>query len=58
MIIITNQSGIGRSYFAKKLLDFHNSMNLFLKKKAKIDKFYYCPFHPLSSIKKYKRKLI
>ncbi len=58
VIIITNQSGIGRGYFTeKKLLDFHNSMNFFLKKKkAKIDKFYYCPFHPLSSIKKYKKK--
>ena len=60
LIIVTNQSGIARGYFTEeKLLDFHKSMNSFLKKhKAKIDKFYYCAFHPFSSIKKYKKKLI
>lgn len=58
IIVVTNQSGIARGYFTEeKLLDFHKSMNSFLKKhKAKIDKFYYCAFHPMSSIKKYKKK--
>ena len=29
-------------------------MNLILKEKAKIDKFYYCPYHPKGNIKKFK----
>ena len=29
---------------------------LLLKKNAKIDKFYFCPFHPKGVIKKYKKK--
>ncbi len=58
IIVVTNQSGIARGYFSEKNLnEFHKSMKQQLKKKkAKIDKFYYCPFHPKGIIKKYSKK--
>tara|TARA_B100000989_G_scaffold39862_1_gene25295 strand:- start:122 stop:631 length:510 start_codon:yes stop_codon:yes gene_type:complete len=57
VIIITNQSGIARGYFSeKKLKEFHKLMNLMIsKKKAKIDSFYFCPYHPKGKIKKYSK---
>ena len=58
VIVVTNQSGIARGLFKEKNLHtFHRNMKkLLLKKKAKIDKFYFCPFHPKGVIKKYKKK--
>ncbi len=58
VIVITNQSGIARGFFDENDLNkFHKQMNLELKKKnAKIDKFYFCPFHPKGSVKKYSKK--
>jgi D-glycero-D-manno-heptose 1,7-bisphosphate phosphatase len=46
VIIITNQSGIGRGYFKESDLNkFHNEMNRRLnKEKANIDEFFYCPY--------------
>ncbi|MBW2984842.1 HAD family hydrolase [Candidatus Woesearchaeota archaeon] len=48
LIIITNQSGIGRGYYSED--DFHNFNNHLvdeLKKCGiKIEKTYYCPHHP------------
>ena len=57
VVVITNQSGIARGFYTeKKLREFHNFMNLILKKKqSKIDNFYYCPFHPSGKINKYKK---
>lgn len=48
IIIITNQSGIGRGYFREKdLRKLHQWLFRELKKrKIKIDKIYYCPHHP------------
>ena len=47
VIIITNQSGIGRGYYQKKDVKlFHNYMSDILKKdNAWIDKFYFSPYH-------------
>lgn len=58
VIVVTNQSGIARGFFKKKhLYNFHTHMNnLLFKKQAKIDKFYFCPYHPKGIIKKYKKK--
>lgn len=60
VIVVTNQSGVARGYFSeKKLINFHKHMNLILKKnKAKIDKFYYCPYHPKGIVKKYSKNSI
>lgn len=58
VIIITNQSGIGRKYYSsgdvKKL---HNWINNKLKNyQAKIDDFYFCPHHPTEAKGRYKKK--
>ena len=48
VIIITNQSGIGRGFYSKKefliLMDWVKKK--FLENNSVIDKFYYCPHHP------------
>lgn len=48
LILITNQSGIGRGYFTeKKLLQIHESLQKMLDKKGvKLDGIYYCPHIP------------
>lgn len=48
VIVITNQSGIGRGYLSSEVAE---SINLHLNEildegGAKIDAFYYCPHHP------------
>ena len=47
-VVVTNQSGIARGFFTEQeLKKFHTGMNYILKKKkAIIDTFFYCPFHP------------
>ena len=48
LIIITNQSGIGRGYYTKKdFLVFNNHLkNELLKEGIKINKTYFCPHKP------------
>ena len=57
VIVITNQSGVARGYFTEEQLNkFHKNLNYLLKKNnAKIDNFFYCPYHPQAKIKKYKK---
>ena len=58
VVVVTNQSGIARGYFTEnQLKDFHEFMNFKLAKyNAKINNFYYCPYHPKGKIKKYRKK--
>ena len=58
MIIITNQSGIGRGLIKiKELENLHNYLRKKIKKdRAKIDDIFYCPFHPEFGKGKYKKK--
>ena len=60
VVVVTNQSGIARGFFTEQeLKKFHNGMNYILKqKKAIIDTFFYCPFHPNGKIKNIKKKVI
>ena len=60
VIVITNQSGVARGLHTEKdVLKLHNWINKELKKKgAKIDDFFYCPYHPFGLIKKYKKNSI
>ena len=46
VVVITNQSGIGRGFFdCKDVENFHFKMNLeLLKFNAKIDRFYFCSY--------------
>ena len=57
VIVITNQSGIGRGIFTEE--DFQK-INLWIlneleKNGAVIDRVYYCPTHPTEGIGKYKK---
>ncbi len=58
VIIITNQSGIGRGLIKiKELENLHNYLRKKIKKdRAKIDDIFYCPFHPEFGRGKYKKK--
>lgn len=55
VVVLTNQSGIAREKFTKEeVVKVHNEMGAyFLSKGAKIDDWYYCPFH-LKGIAKYR----
>ena len=48
VIVISNQSGIARKFYTEKdVIRLHKWMNSELKKiNAKVDKFYFCPYHP------------
>ena len=58
VIIITNQSGIGRGLKKKKQLSLiHNYLkNTIKKNNAKIDDVYFCPYHPIFGKGKYKKR--
>lgn len=57
IVIITNQSGIGRGYYKESdVINLHNWMDQeFIKNGIKVDKWYYCPHHPDSTESKYKK---
>ena len=57
VIIVTNQSGVARGYFSvKQLRKFHNNFIYKLnKRKAYVDKIYFCPFYKKGKILKYKK---
>jgi histidinol-phosphate phosphatase family protein len=48
VVVITNQSGVGRGKFTEETLgQIHQKMlNEFKKQGARIDSIYYCPHHP------------
>lgn len=48
VVVITNQSGIGRGYFTEETLSrIHEKMEHELKQQgARVDAIYYCPHHP------------
>ena len=57
IIIITNQSGIARGYFSEDdFLKINGWMfDMFSEKGISITQTYYCPFHPIKGIGKYKK---
>lgn len=57
IIVVTNQSGIGRGlYTEKSYLNFQNQIHdLFRASGCSIDKTYYCPFHPTEGLGRYKK---
>lgn len=58
LIIITNQSGIGRGYYSEE--DFLNlnawMVDYLMQKGIRISKVYYCPHHPNAIIGRYRKK--
>ena len=58
VVVVTNQSGVARGYFQISQI---KKLHLYMSKQlklfgAKIDAFYFCPFHIDGVIKKYKKK--
>lgn len=58
VVVVTNQSGVARGFFTiRDIQKIHAYIQKKLKENsAKIDAFYYCPFHKDGIIKKYKKK--
>jgi D-glycero-D-manno-heptose 1,7-bisphosphate phosphatase len=57
VVVVTNQSGVARGFFTiKDVKKIHSHIQKKLKEnEAKIDAFYYCPFHKDGIVKKYKK---
>ena len=56
IVVITNQSGVGRGYFTENdVIKFHKILDKKISNKKIIDKYYYCPFHPTKAFGKYKK---
>ncbi|MDY0190521.1 MAG: D-glycero-beta-D-manno-heptose 1,7-bisphosphate 7-phosphatase [Desulfuromonas sp.] len=57
VVVVTNQSGVGRGYYSEKDVD---CLHKFIQQQlcaigAHIDAFYYCPHHPTKGLGQYKR---
>ncbi len=57
LIVITNQSGVARGFFTVDAVKkIHKLINRDLKKTGcKIHDFYFCPYHPQGTIKRYSK---
>lgn len=58
VVVVSNQSGVARGFFTiKDVKKIHSHIQKKLKENdAKIDAFYFCPFHEDGIVKKYKKK--
>lgn len=56
LIVVTNQSGIGRGLYTERdLLEIHTSLVKFLEERgAAVDCIYFCPHHPTLAIPEYR----
>jgi D-glycero-D-manno-heptose 1,7-bisphosphate phosphatase len=56
VLVVTNQSGVARGYYDEATVDrLHAWMNEQLAEiGAKIDAFYYCPYHPDGDVEEYR----
>jgi len=56
VIVVTNQSGVARGYFSEKqLCEIHRVLSALLAKDgAHIDRYYYCPHHPVEGNSPYR----
>ena len=56
VVVITNQAGIGRGYYTEQDFLFLRDWmcQRFIERNAQIDDVFYCPFHPIYGIGKYK----
>jgi D-glycero-D-manno-heptose 1,7-bisphosphate phosphatase len=58
VFVVTNQAGIGRGYFTEQ--QFHEltlwMCRVFLDRGVKIERVYFCPFHPEHGVGDYKRE--
>jgi D-glycero-D-manno-heptose 1,7-bisphosphate phosphatase len=56
-VVVTNQAGVARGYFAESLVDLvHDRVRLMLAESgARLDGIYYCPHHPEVGAPAYRR---
>ena len=56
VIVVTNQSGVARGYYTEDdVVALHKYADtLLFEEGARIDKWYYCPHHPVFGVGKYK----
>jgi D-glycero-D-manno-heptose 1,7-bisphosphate phosphatase len=57
VIVVTNQSGVGRGYFSEDLVKQANvkiAMEL-ASEDARLEAFYYCPHHPTATVEAYRK---
>jgi len=59
-IVVSNQAGIARGYYTEdEAMEFERTIEEEMKKYgARIDRFYYCPYHPDGVIEKYRKDSI
>jgi D-glycero-D-manno-heptose 1,7-bisphosphate phosphatase len=57
-VVVTNQSGIARGMYTEAQFDALMAWMLeeFVKQGVALDAVYYCPFHPVHGVGKYKRE--
>ena len=57
VVIVTNQSGVGRGYFTEELVRqvHHMVQDTLLAEGTSVDAFYYCPHHPSAVIESYRQ---
>ena len=57
LVVVTNQAGVARGYYSESDVEqLHEYMNRLLSKDgAEIDRFFYCPHHPVHGIGDYKQ---
>lgn len=58
VIVVTNQSGVARGFFGEEAVDtLHRYMSQQLARHAaRVDQYYYCPFHPVHGQGQYRRQ--
>lgn len=56
LVVVTNQAGVARGYYTEEdVKSLHRYMNRLLEQEgARIDRFYYCPHHPVHGIGPYR----
>ena len=56
VIVVTNQAGVAQGLYDEAAVDrFHAAMSTALEAEgARIDAFYYCPFHPQARVEAYR----
>jgi D-glycero-D-manno-heptose 1,7-bisphosphate phosphatase len=56
VIVVTNQAGVARGLYDEAAVNaFHAAMDEALERQgARIDAYYYCPFHPEASVEAYR----
>jgi len=58
VVVVSNQSGLGRGYFPEELLEqVHAKMHKLLAEKgAHVDGLYWCPHHPDAKVARFQKK--